>query len=101
MSANDKKWHVDKTVPIALIVGLIIQTAGLLISAGVMWQRIEFTIATQVRQEARLGNVERAQYAQDTAFAELKGRISNIEAGMSEIKGMLQVRPTYSKGQTE
>jgi hypothetical protein len=56
----DKKWHVDKTVPLALIVTLLLQTGGL-----VWWARgldarvaaLEKGDETRISKDVQLNNI--------------------------------------------
>lgn len=34
-------WHLDKRVPVAIILALLIQTAGMIWSAATLWGRVE------------------------------------------------------------
>lgn len=70
-------WHLDKKVPIALIVTLCVQLIGGIWFAGRMVQRDE-------EQERRLERIEEAARADNVA-----GRLSTLESQMNDLKAGL------------
>lgn len=58
---NENSWHLDKRVPIALIITLFIQTAGMIWWAATLNQRVvylEMQVSTQAGQDTRLTKLE-------------------------------------------
>jgi len=71
-------WHLDKRVPLALILALVVQTGTI-----IWW-------ASSV--SARLDNVERWQAANDETrerLAVLESRLSAIQSGVARIERKL------------
>ncbi len=78
----DARWHLDKRVPIAMIVAIMVQTGG-----GIWWaatvnarvNAIETSIQSTAPQADRLTRVE--------------VQIEVVKDGVNEIKRLIQQRP--------
>jgi uncharacterized protein HemX len=85
-SMEDSKWHLDKKVPIALLVGLLFQAAVGLWYAG----RVDAGIQ---QQERRLVALELARLQDDRETSALKeqlaGRLSDMQSDIRWIKDTL------------
>lgn len=77
----ESNWHLDKKVPIALIVTIMVQTAG-----GIWWAA---TVNARVNTlEAAV--VQTAPQADRLTRVEVK--IENVERGVNRIESVLQSR---------
>jgi len=78
-SIDDRQWHLDKKVPLALILAIMIQTGGALWWASAVSERVNF-LEKQLTmfgpQEGRLTRVE--------------VKIEAIQEGISDIKRLIQ-----------
>jgi hypothetical protein len=75
-------WHLDKRVPIALIVAMFVQTCA------IVWWASDLS--------ARVSTLERQQAAaapQADRLTRVEVKIENINEGISDIKRLLQERP--------
>ncbi len=78
----DRHWHLDKKIPVAIIVTIMVQTAG-----GIWWaasvnarvNQIEASLASSAPQADRLTRVE--------------VQIEVVKEGIGEIKRLIQQRP--------
>lgn len=68
---NKEHWHLDRRVPLALIIAIFLQTAGVFYWGG--------------QVETRVTNLE-AQVSKNTTMSE---RLSRVEEGVSWIKTTL------------
>lgn len=87
--ASDSKWHVDKTVPIALIGAMAVQVAGFLFGAGIL---VERNNARFEKNETRLTILEGkmdglAQVPTDVAV--IKSEVANITDTLDRIEDEL------------
>lgn len=79
----DARWHLDKKVPIALLLAILAQTAGGFWWASSLTERVsmlERSVTAAAPQADRLTRVE--------------ARLESVQDGIIEIKRMLQLRPT-------
>jgi len=82
MNDDDKRWHLDKKVPLALIFAILMQTAGLLIWGSNLSTRVnqlESQIASAAPQAERI--------------IRLETKMDSIFGSLAEIKALIQ-RPT-------
>lgn len=80
---GDSKWHLDKKVPIAIIVTLVLQLAGF----GWMASKLDSRIESLEKADARH---ERLLDMQNIAGDDAKSRIIRIEEGMKHTLAALQ-----------
>lgn len=78
--SDDNHWHLDKKVPIALIVTLLCQFAAGVWFAGKMSQR-------QDEQERRITVMEQQNVG--GRLGALEGQLSDVKAGLNRIDAKL------------
>lgn len=81
------KWHVDRTIPLALIIALLTQTAG-----AVWWARgIDARIEALEKGDA--GRTAQATQLNDIAIeiAALKERTDSVKEDVAEIKSSVEL----------
>jgi Tfp pilus assembly protein PilO len=78
----DATWHLDKRVPIALIVTIAIQTAGIVWWAANVSSRIE-----------RLEEKTAVVAPQTERLTRVEVQLEVVKEGVTEIKRLLQARP--------
>ncbi len=87
MSEYDREaashWHLDKRVPIALIVAMAVQTAGALVWAGAAMQRIDY-LEREVSAGARIG--ERTARVEEQ-MRYLRQSVDRIETKLDRLTG--------------
>lgn len=79
---QDRYWHLDKKVPIALIVTILVQTATVIwwaSSLSVRVQHLESQVISARPQADRLTRVE--------------VKLENVQSGVEEIKRLLRNPP--------
>lgn len=81
-SDDDKKWHLDRKVPIAIIVTLAVQTAGFAFWTGALSQRVEHL---ERREVATAPHAER--------LIRLETRMESIADHLVEIRNILRREP--------
>jgi|GEM_PF-2351560 len=91
---NRRSWHVEKGIPIALIVSLIL---GFLAQAvgGAVWvsgvqNNQSATNALATRNETRLAAIETRQNQADTVVARMDERLGYIQRILDEIAKSLR-----------
>lgn len=77
MSERESKdaWHLDRRVPVALIAAIAFQTAGALLWAGAVSQRLAFLEQRAAREE---GLLERTARVEEQALS-MRGALRRIE----------------------
>ena len=87
MSEYDREaashWHLDKRVPIALIVAMAVQTAGALVWAGAAMQRIDY-LEREVSAGSRIG--ERTARVEEQ-MRYLRQSVDRIETKLDRLTG--------------
>ncbi|WP_425062448.1 hypothetical protein [Pyruvatibacter mobilis] len=76
-------WHLDKRVPIALIVAMAVQTAGALVWAGAAMQRIDY-LERDVSATSRIG--ERTARVEEQ-MRYLRQSVDRIETKLDRLTG--------------
>lgn len=79
MTPHREQWHVDKKIPVAIILMLIAQTFGAGWFASAMSTRVD-----QLERQAA------AQPAQSERIVRLEEKIGAIQSGIAEIKSMIR-----------
>lgn len=82
MSAEDRNWHLDKRVPIALIFTIVVQTVT------ISW----WAASTSVRLDAVERKMEAAA-PQAERVIRLDEKVGVIQQSVNEIKAILAGRP--------
>lgn len=77
---DDSRWHLDKRVPIALIVALAVHLMSSIWFAGQFVQR-------QENQERRLSLIEQQNIS--GRLASLESQVSDVKTGVTKIDGKL------------
>lgn len=80
-STSQEAWHLDKRVPIALIVTVIIQTGGMVWWAASM----QSTVAQQGEAIAELRRTETARAVEDRRISEALARLDERMRAQTEI----------------
>ena len=76
---ESKRWHLDKTVPLAVIIAMFVQTAGFVFWAGALSERVS--------------NLEKQQTStapQADRLTRVEVKIENIQEGITEIKRLIR-----------
>lgn len=76
---DDKQWHLDKKVPIALILTIALQTGAMIWWASSLSERVN----TLERQEA-------ARAPQGDRLTRVEVKIESIQEGITEIKRLIR-----------
>ena len=81
----EQHWSVDKRVPLALIVTIVIQTASFIWFAAALWQQVQ---AQGARIDAIEGmKVETRLVRLEEAFANLKPQLDRMETKLDRLTG--------------
>lgn len=75
---DDASWHLDKKVPIALILAIAVQTAGIVWWGATTSERLN---ALERKADAAAPQAER--------LARVETKLESVQAGISEIKTIL------------
>tara|TARA_R100001015_G_C4586726_1_gene142584 strand:- start:399 stop:662 length:264 start_codon:yes stop_codon:yes gene_type:complete len=75
--ANDN-WHLSKSVPLTLILGLLIQAAAIVWTVSTMTSDIEVNASKIVELQQRMGRVEDAVHGQAVSMARIDENIKTI-----------------------
>lgn len=80
---DDKHWHLDKKVPLALILTIVIQTVGIVWWAATTSERVT-TLERRVDATAPQGD----------RLTRVEVKIEAVQEGISEIKRMIRRDPS-------
>lgn len=92
--AEQHGWRVDKHIPIALLVGLVLQFAGLLYTGGRIAERFENIASTQAQilqkdtaQDSRMDGMQLVNNNIDKRLAVIESEVQGIsEAVKNQVK---------------
>ena len=89
MSNNNESWHLSKSVPITFIIGIALQTMALVWYVSSLDSSVKNNSRELVRQETRIGMVEKTVQMQAVSL----GRIDeNIKAIRNMVEKMADAR---------
>lgn len=83
MNADSNGWHLDRRVPIALILAIVIQTAGALVWAGSAAERLSFL----ERGAAQTGAIGERTARLEEQTRHLQATLDRIEAKLDKAIG--------------
>jgi TolA-binding protein len=86
MEVDATAWHLDKRIPIALIVSLIIQTGVATWWMADLSNRVDTATASNIAQDARIVAVENSANAQQVAAATIAAQIGAMRESITELK---------------
>ena len=81
---NDS-WHLNKSVPITLIFGLIVQGAAIVWTVSMMMSDIEANREDIVAIEQRMGRLEDSVQSQAVALARIDENIKAIRSSVEKM----------------
>ncbi len=79
---EDRQWHLDKKVPLALIITIIGQTIFAAWGASNLWTRV-----TELERQTQMAA------PQFERIIRLEAKVDGITGGLSEIKTLIWRRP--------
>lgn len=82
---DDRTWHVDKRIPLALILVIVIQTGGAFWWASGVQSAIENAKENRDRLELRLTRVELARDDISARLIRLEEKLSGTNSTLDEI----------------
>ena len=82
--ANDN-WHLSKSVPLTLILGLLIQAAAIVWTVSTMTSDIEVNASKIVELQQRMGRVEDAVHGQAVSMARIDENIKAIRMSVEKM----------------
>jgi len=78
-------WHLSKSVPLTLILGLLIQAAAIVWTVSTMTSDIEVNASKIVELQQRMGRVEDAVHGQAVSMARIDENIKAIRMSVEKM----------------
>lgn len=91
--AYERSWHLDKRVPIALIVTIFAQTAGIVWFAAGVYHRIETLERDAIVTRSAIDRDNALRIPQADRLTRVEVKLETIQEGITEIKRVIQARP--------
>ena len=82
MANPSEQWHLSKSVPVTLIMGLLIQAVAIVWTVSTMSAGIEQNKADILRNDTRITTVEGTVHSQAIALARIDENIKAIRAAV-------------------
>ena len=82
---NEDSWHLSKSVPLGLIVGLIVQGGAIVWTVSMMMSDIENNRNQLRNVEVRVSKIEDMVYEQAVAIARIDANIEAIRGYVERI----------------
>lgn len=79
-------WHLDKKVPIGIIIAILGQTVLFVWWVSQEDARLNAALAQNIVQDQRLGDIERDAQSQRVAEAEVKAQIAAIKETLDQMR---------------
>lgn len=89
----EAEWHLDKKVPIALIVTIILQTGVFIWWAARIDFRTQALESYHTTDSLRIDALERERVPNGEFRAETKAKLDGIKETVTEIKNLLRAPP--------
>ena len=82
---SDDSWHLNKSVPITLIFGLIVQGAAIVWTVSMMMSDIEDNSEEIIALEERMGRLETSVQSQAVSLARIDENIKAIRSSVEKM----------------
>lgn len=79
-------WHLDRKVPIAFIVAIVVQTGAAFWYFGSLNGQVQQAVLDNQRQDLKIATIETATNQQAVSAATLSEQISGMRTSLSEVK---------------
>jgi Tfp pilus assembly protein PilO len=89
MTDKTETWKLDRHIPIAFLVGLLLQTGGIVWWASALSSRVESAIEVNVRQDSEIKAAEAALASQAVSTATAAAELRAVRDGLTEVKEAL------------
>ena len=89
---NEGQWHLDKRVPIALILAMVGQVAVVVWGAAVMFKDIEANRTGIESLSGRVSTLDRAASAQAVQLGRIEENIRGMRGDVNRLLGILERR---------
>jgi hypothetical protein len=86
IDTSDSSWHLDRKVPVAIIITILMQTGGIIWWGATAAERLS---ALERKVESAAPQAER--------LTKVETRLEAVQDGISEIKSILRKEPPPSK----
>lgn len=86
MIEKPEPWHLDRRIPIALILAIILQTGGAVWWFSNIVHRLDSAIEANIRQDGRIGIIEGVINSQAVDSATLAAQIAAMQESIKELK---------------
>jgi len=90
--ADDNEWHLDKRVPIALILGMVGQVAVVVWGAAVMFKDIEANRLSINKLNGRVGTIETSASQQAVQLGRIEESIRGMRNDVNRLLNILENR---------
>lgn len=90
MPENDKNWHLDKRVPIALIFALMAQLAGAAWLASAAFKDIETNRRGITSLSQRVEPLERSRGTQAVQMGRIEEQISGVRGDINRMLNIME-----------
>jgi Tfp pilus assembly protein PilO len=94
MTDRTETWKLDRHIPIAFLVGLLVQTGGIVWWASALSSRVESAVEVNVRQDAEIKAAEAALASQAVSTATAAAELRAVREGLTEVKDALAEQNT-------
>ena len=88
--ANETPWHLDKKVPLGIIVTVVVLGAGFMSERAMINSRLSSSELAGAGQQARLEANERAIQVLQINSATITARLTSLDDGQRDIKQVLE-----------
>lgn len=85
MSGDREQWHLDKRVPIALVLAIMVQTGGAIWWAASMQGRVTATEQSLSRLDARTNVTRVSQQTQAVQLGRIEEQIDGLRDDMGRV----------------
>ena len=86
MTQETESWHLDKRVPMATIMVLVVQLIGGVWFASMLSHQVGVLTTAAEQRDLRISQVERSGAAQAISFATLNAQLTAMRETMTEMK---------------
>jgi Tfp pilus assembly protein PilO len=86
MMVDESAWHLDKKIPIAIIVAIVVQTSGFIWFLSGLNSQVEQMSKTNDQQDERIHAVEQAAQTQAVSSASITQQISALKDVLEQMR---------------
>ncbi len=83
---DESRWKLDRHIPIAFLIGLLLQTGGIVWWASALSEQVDQATAINATQDGEIRALEAGQASRDVSLATATAELRALRDSIGEVK---------------